>query len=634
MSSLDEAISLLRDAVEAYPESNRYRSDLLSNLSATLGTRFGLTGQHLDLREAMTRFRDVHGLAYTDDGEEATQLFSLATKLLQQVQQSCQMTDLETSISLFREGLALLPFQHPSRSPGLNNLGLALITRFDQSVQREDLEEAISFHREALELQAAPHPHRSSSLSNLASALTTRFDRSGQRGDLDSAISFHREALELQAAPHPHRSNSLNNLANALITRFYQSGQREDLDSAISFHREALELSPAPHPHRSSSLNNLAIALSTRFNQSGQREDLHKAISMFYEARHELISGHPNICSYSNNLGQTLMNAYSTTKESQYLDEAVAAFRMAVTCEAGPTSLRFHVAKAWARHADARHKSALDAYQAAIDLLPRLAMLGLNLQSHQHVLTSGADGLARNAAACAIRSGQYDKAIELLEEGRAIFASQALRLRTPMMDLRDVAPKLEEKLRQISLALEQGLLRDASRHLSDNPQKVISMEKEASHFRCLNDEWLATLGQVRSLDGFQDFMRPSRLSTLQDAVVNGPVVILNASEAGCAALVLTLNGVQHVPIPDLSSHQVTILVKLIRNAIAQGGGYPLLPDSNRAHVQGLVEQVPHIGRASDISTRPDDIFRYVLGILWTSVVGPVIRLLKLEVNSF
>ena len=216
------------------------------------------------------------------------------------------------------------------------------------------------------------------------------------------------------------------------------------------------------------------------------------------------------------------------------------------------------------------------------------------------------------------------------------------------MDLRDVAPLLEKKLIRISLALEQGSLRDASGHLSDN-QKIMSMEKEASHFRSLNDEWLATVELVRRLDGFEDFMRPRRLSTLQNAAINGLVVILNTSKAGCAALVLTLNGVQHVPLPDLSSHHVTTLIKLIRNANAQGGRDTLLPDSNGAHVQGLVEQMPlisdtlqllrlplerHMGRTSDISTQPDDIFRYVLGILWTSVVGPVIRPLKLEVNLF
>ena len=153
----------------------------------------------------------------------------------------------------------------------------------------------------------------------------------------------------------------------------------------------------------------------------------------------------------------------------------------------------------------------------------------------------------------------------------------------------------------------------------------------------------ATLGWLSGLQ------HPRRLSMLQDAIVSGPVVILNASKAGCAALVLTLHGVQHVPIPELSSHQVTTLIKLIRNAIAQGGRDTLLPDSNRVHVQGLVEQMPlisdtlqllrlplerHFGRTSDISMQSDDIFRYVLGMLWTSVVGPVIHLLKLEVNSF
>jgi hypothetical protein len=154
---------------------------------------------------------------------------------------------------------------------------------------------------------------------------------------------------------------------------------------------------------------------------------------------------------------------------------------------------------------------------------------------------------------------------------------------------------------------------------------------------------------VRRLDGFQDFLRTNRLSALQDAVVNGPVVILNASETGCAALVFNLNGVQHVPIMDLSLHQLTTLVKLIRNAIAQSGRDASLPDSNRARVWGLVEQIPfisdtlqllrlplerHVGRASETSAWPDDIFRYVLGVLWTSVVEPIIRLLKLEVNTF
>jgi len=53
----------------------------------------------------------------------------------------------------------------------------------------------------------------------------------------------------------------------------------------------------------------------------------------------------------------------------------MAAFQVAVTCEAAPVSVRFQTAKLWALYADSSHISALDAYKAAIELLPRLAML-------------------------------------------------------------------------------------------------------------------------------------------------------------------------------------------------------------------------------------------------------------------
>ena len=70
--------------------------------------------------------------------------------------------------------------------------------------------------------------------------------------------------------------------------------------------------------------------------------------------------------------------------------------------------------------------SALEAYRAVIGLLPRLAMLGLDLRSRHQALMSGTDGLARIAATCAIQSGWYGEAIELLEKGSAVFCSQAL----------------------------------------------------------------------------------------------------------------------------------------------------------------------------------------------------------------
>ena len=119
-----------------------------------------------------------------------------------------------------------------------------------------------------------------------------------------------------------------------------------------------------------------------------------------------------------------------------------------------------------------------------------------NLQSRQQILESGKNGLARNAAACAIRSGHFSRAVEFLEEGRTIFWSQALQLRTPLDKLPLEAPDLAQKLKDISQSLEQGSLRYNRRDTFNTEKNVISIEQEAVHYRKLGDDWLVTLQEV------------------------------------------------------------------------------------------------------------------------------------------
>jgi len=295
------------------------------------------------------------------------------------------------------------------------------------------------------------------------------------------------------------------------------------------------------------------------------------------------------------------------------------------------------------------HKSAMDAYQAAVELLPRLAMLDSALQVRQRALTSGSDGLACDAAACTIRSCWYDKAVELLEEGRAIFWSQALELRTPMTRLHDVAPVLESRLKSLSFALERVSLQDTSRTPSptDSPQKLISMEQEARHFRRLNSEWLETLAEVRMLPGLQDFLRPSRLSTLHAAAVDAPVVILNASQSGCDALIMTSSDVKHIPLPNLSLPFIDMLVRLIRmaapgNSLCQVFLLSMIvnffqsmsfnSDAERSLRQLFECQVGRPALESNTQlVDSEDVFRFVLCGLCISAVQSMIDSLNLKV---
>ena len=90
-------------------------------------------------------------------------------------------------------------------------------------------------------------------------------------------------------------------------------------------------------------------------------------------------------------------------------------------CEAALASLRFRAAISWAHDADHHHQPALDAYEAAIELLPRLAMLGLDLQSRQQALTMGSDGLAHDAAAMQLHQDSMKRQWSYLKQAVPYF---------------------------------------------------------------------------------------------------------------------------------------------------------------------------------------------------------------------
>jgi hypothetical protein len=502
----------------------------------------------------------------------------------------------------------------------------------------QDVDEAVGLYREALMLQSIPHPKRSMSLNNLGNALDMRFMQTGVIEDLDKAITLHREALALLPAPHPDRPSSLNNLATVLETRFTQTGSIEEMNEAIALHREALELRPAPHPDRFESLHNLANVLQVRFGQLSHLPDLEEALVVSRESFRMLPQDHPKRCKSSSGLAMKLMDMYHYNQHPRYLDDATVAFHTAVTCESAPASERLRAAQSWAYHADSgNHASTLDAYQHAVRLLPRLVTLGLDVQARRDILTSGTDDLARNAAACALRAGYLDLAVELLEEGRNIFWSQALKLRTPFDELHHKAPDLALKLQNISRALEQGALRDVSSNSSDTKRRL-SLELEAAHYRRLDRDWLSAVEEVRRLDGFESFLRPSPLAELQSAAANGPVVILNSSESGCAAVIMTSSDIHHVPLPKFTMKIAQTLVKLIQYACGMRTDKVtkwMLKDlmaQTQSHPEPFYRDDRHGKLNSNGMATSDDIFLSALAILWTSVAEPVIRCLAMTVR--
>ncbi|KIM79025.1 hypothetical protein PILCRDRAFT_10686 [Piloderma croceum F 1598] len=560
---LNKAIKLLRKAVEL-PVSHAQRPAACFNLALALYAR---SGELSELDNAVSLFRESLERWGPTHPDRSTALISIASALWNHFEIMGQMADLDNAIKSHREA-QLLSIPDMERYKSLNNLAASLIARFNQTGQSEDLNEATKLYKKAHELLATSQYKQWNVLTNLANTYFLRSHKGDHSMELDKTIDLHCRARQLLLTSHTasesafSQSTISSNLGLCLTARFRHLGQIADLEESVTLHKEALGLRPPPHPLRAIPLNNLADALSAQFRQFHRSRDFEESTNMYRQSLDTLPLDHPKKCPIFGNLGELQMEMYFHTRKPEYLTDAIESFRSALTCKFVPTLERFRVAQLWARNAD--------------------------------------------------KAEHLDIAVELLEQGRAVFWSQALRLRTPLDDLEVVAPELKQRLENISHVLHQGSLRDVSRS-SNTPQEMVSMEQETEEYRCLDKTWFTVLAEIRKLKRFQDFF-----------------------ESLCAALVVSSSGVELIRLPELTLKDVENLVQALRSVTLSD----LPPEATRIHVEALQSIIAdsdassaaygvRIGRRAAGRT-PNDTVQLVLERLWKSVVKPIMDFLDLK----
>ncbi|KAG1908881.1 CHAT domain-containing protein [Suillus fuscotomentosus] len=588
MSDLDEAIELHRDALHLRPHSHSDRSNSLNNLAISLQDRFLQRGMMSDLDEAIELHRDALLLRPSGHSDRSMSLNNLAISLQNRFLQHGVMSDLDEAIELDREALFLRPPGHSHRSSSLNNLALSLQDRFHQRGIMSDLDEAIELHRDAL-LHCPPgYSGRSTSLNNLAISLRHRFLQRGMISDLDEAIELHRAALLLRPPGHSHRSSSLNNLGNSLQDRFEQRGMMSDLDEAIELHRAALLLCPPRHSHRSSSLNNLANSLQDRFEQRGMMSDLDEAIELYRVGLLLRPPGHADRSSSLSNLANSLQDRFRKRGVQSDLEEAFSLYSQLSYLSHAVSRRRLNAAKSWAASADIfNHPSVLLAYKIALNSLDQQVALLSSSSHHFDVIREDVSSLATDAFSCSVRRGALTTAVELVEQGRAVFWTQLARFSTSLDELSvsgDAGMVLAEEFKRLSFCLRNAF--DQS-------------EDQSPQIRQLTMQWDEVVSRVRMLSDFSRFLLPPLFSDLQKAAEDGPVIIVNAGQHSCDALIIRSAGDPvHVP---LDIKQVEVF-------------------EFSSEFQTLAEQFG----SSDYQLTLVGILRK----LWNDVVDPVVRALR------
>lgn len=162
-----------------------------------------------------------------------------------------------------------------------------------------------------------------------------------------------------------------------------------------------------------------------------------------------------------------------------------------------------------------------------MELVPQLVWLGSTIDRRYEIILE-MDDIATEAAACAIALGDYDHALEWLEEGLSIVWKQILQLRTPFDDLAQANPSLDKKPKEVAGGLEKAGSRTSIMNPSASEES--DLQREAKRHHDLANEWPELLDQARHVPGFHNFLRPQKAKELKSAARGGPVVVINSRE--------------------------------------------------------------------------------------------------------
>ncbi|KAF7978027.1 hypothetical protein HWV62_1905 [Athelia sp. TMB] len=564
-SDLQSSIKNVQKAISMIGTDSPSLPVCLSGLASILHSRFVHSGALSDLEDAITYQRRV--IMFPNDEYYAhtpTDLSNLASSLLDRFMRLGDLRDIDESISLNERALQLAEPGHPDRSCLLSNLASSQLRRFERLSHVADLENAILNFKDATEIVHDESQDKPTYFSHLAVSLLARFKVSGDLGDLQQSLSNSEAAAALAGNDHPDQPMFISNHARGLYARFERLDDLEDLAGCISNLQRAADLTTDGHIVQISVLSDLGIAQQRRFQRLGALLDLESSISNLQHAIQLVDNQHPDKSVFLTSLGKSFGLRFERGSDLADLTASIASFKSASKSQAAYPTYALSAARQWAESAQRTGDlpAALEAYRTALEVLPKVAWIGLDSPSRQEWLRKEkAEALGCLAATCAIQLGRLGEAVELLDSGRSVFWQQVSSFRSDLESLREEKMELATQLEDLARKLDIGSFSGPLTSSIGGP----SREETGRERRQLVIMWESLLDQVRQLSGFEHFLKPMPYHQLCQAASGGQVMIVNTSELAVDALIFNdTDAIRHIPLPEVD---IEILSELSRDVV-------------------------------------------------------------------
>ncbi|MEW1645445.1 CHAT domain-containing protein [Streptomyces sp. NPDC091219] len=477
------------------------------------------------------------------------------------------------------------------------------------------LDRAIDAAREAVRATPPRHMNRAGILANMATTYWRYAKATGDRTFLPEAYDLYRKAIsgahgEREAAIHRSNLASILSEFSDMFAEVLSMSEPEVLDLALQEEELAVDALPMEDAQRRRYALGVAVQLALRYGQRHQAEDFERAVRLLEE---NLRAAEAEAEAARCRLGIAWlwrMRAFHTVDPSD-LAAAEAAYRHALDVYRGvPAHLEAQFkhglatvlvlsAESWivggrpftdafvaryqeatelyrwcALHADGlvqdrirradawvwtsarlqNWREAFEACRLAFSFVPLLAPQHLSRSDRERLLTN-LEGVAADAAACALSMGDPHAALEFLESGRGLFLTESLGLREELTKLRTHAPELGRRFLQLRAeATASGAGSEWNRDGSEAVVEQGLMDLELSANRARATELQKVLDTLRKVPGLERFLLPPDVRDLVDASADaaGAVVVVNASRVHCDAIIVRDGTVRVLHLPDLT----------------------------------------------------------------------------------
>ena len=534
MELLDEVVQCLRDAVKVCPP-NSYL--VFVALARQLHTRFMKTQSLDDYEEAMALLENILDPNRSRGCPDSTR--GLASRLAARLAFSrCTYFQKpeysEVAISRLRAELNSPSLDEVVRFRFSEMLSMLVKDRFRDYSLSESLEEANS---QVVSLSS------SQTLLESSGMLLDQIEdvqKTYSMTALQEKIRYLEELLSNTPPEAERYKDCLSHLADWYKSKFHRTNDTSDIDESIKYARLCLDATRANDPWRFIRLSSLYKILLLAFEILGKISYLDESITIGYDVLK--LGSNQNF-----HFGVVETLVLSLLRREKFLGriedhrhEAIRLISQVINNSHARESDRFRLSCWWAILARSiGHPTILTAYKRAMSLMQNSLSFAPTVSvQHTHLVAMGeyCQTMPLDYASYQINLGQFEEAVETLEQGRALLWSEMRGLRIPVTQLITEDSPLAQRFAQINQELEALTIAVTPRGTPEmgdgvgdgtDPFGRLIIKRQK-----LVNERDALISQIQSQGrpGLGELLKVPSFTTLRSAAFRGPVIIINHCE--------------------------------------------------------------------------------------------------------